>query len=71
MEKNVSITDITKPLVKANKFCQSLRPFSLYIEVPALYCVINLIATHGVWFLVSQNTYQKLKGPQRLLFASN
>ena len=50
---------------EANKFCQSLRPFSLYIEFPALYCVINLIATQGVRFLVSQNTDQKLKGPQR------
>ena len=46
---------------EANKFCQSLRPFSLYIVFPALYCVIN----YGVRFLVSQNTYQKLKGPQR------
>ena len=26
---------------EANKFCQSLRPFSLYIVFPALYCVIN------------------------------
>ena len=56
MEKNL----ITKPRQRRTNFASPFGP-SLYIVFPALYCVIN----YGVRFLVSQNTYQKLKGPQR------